>query len=92
MAATDKGYKVKRITLDSDSFKVSINLGASYCISNSTQDFEGEIILISNSVVDGIATGLKVVGRGTIKWKVEDDNEQIHMIYIPNSLYVPSLQ
>ena len=67
LTATNKGYKTKRITFDSDSFNVAVDSGASYCILNSTRDFEGAITLTLNSVVDGIAAGLKVVGKGTIK-------------------------
>ena len=40
-------------------------------------------------MVDGIAAGLEVVGKGTIKWKIEDDKGEIRTISLVNSLYVP---
>lgn len=57
-ATNKKTYKVKKFNFESDSFKVAIDSGASYCISHSPQDFEGGIKLTSDSVVDGITAGL----------------------------------
>ena len=45
--------------------------------------------LTHKGMVDGIAAGLEVVGKGTIKWKIEDDKGEIRTISLVNSLYVP---
>ena len=42
--------------------------------------------------MDGIAKGLQTTGKGTIQWKIEDDNGRKHKIDIPNSLLVPKAQ
>jgi hypothetical protein len=42
--------------------------------------------------VEGINDGLKIIGKGTFKFKIEDDNGQMHKIKIPNSLYLPGLK
>jgi hypothetical protein len=40
----------------------------------------------------GIKLGLDINGRGTFKFKIEDDNGKMHKIKTPNSLYVPDLK
>jgi hypothetical protein len=35
---------------------------------------------------------IPVKGRGTVKWKIEDDDGVIHEIKIKNALYVPEMQ
>ncbi len=42
--------------------------------------------------VDGINEGLAILGKGTFKFCISDDDGKGHRIRIPNSLYLPKLQ
>jgi hypothetical protein len=42
--------------------------------------------------VEGFNDGLKIMGKGTFEFKIEDDNGQTHEIKISNSLYLPGLK
>lgn len=42
--------------------------------------------------VDGIEGGLEILGRGTFRFDIEDDDGEVHTIRIPNSVYVPGLR
>jgi hypothetical protein len=43
--------------------------------------------------IAGINGGvIPVKGRGTVKWKIEDDGRVIHEIKIKNALYIPEMQ
>ena len=42
--------------------------------------------------VDGIGSGIAIKGVGTFKFRLEDDDRQVHTIRVPNLLYVPSLK
>ena len=48
---------IYQAVFDSDSYKIALDNGASFCISNSTRDFLGSITPTQNSV-DGIASGI----------------------------------
>ena len=41
----------------------------------------------------GIAAGLKIEGRGTLKFRIDnnDNNGIIHTITVPNSVHIPDL-
>ena len=78
----------RQVVMDSDSLSIAIDNHASACLSPSTHDFEGEITMI-NQQITGIASGLTAVGRGTLKWKWQDNEGHTTTFRIPNSLYVP---
>ena len=42
--------------------------------------------------MDGIGSGIAIKEIGTFKFKLEDNNGQVHTIQAPHSLYVPSLK
>jgi hypothetical protein len=42
--------------------------------------------------VQGINDGLEIKGKGTFKFKVEEEDGLTHKIKIPNSLYLPGLE
>jgi hypothetical protein len=42
--------------------------------------------------VEGIKSGLDIKGMGTFIFKIKDNNDMMHAIKIPNSLYVPELK
>ena len=41
--------------------------------------------------VKGIATGLRINGRGTLNFCIDDDDGVHHKIRIPNSVLIPKL-
>ena len=45
----------------------------------------------SNMIVRGIGGALNGVMDYTIRWKLKDDNGEVHTILLLNSLYVPEL-
>ena len=49
-------------------------------------------LLTETTKEDGIGSGISIKGIGTFKFKLEDDNGQVHTIQVPRSLYVPSLK
>jgi hypothetical protein len=51
-----------------------------------------DLQLSNEGKVEGINDVLKIVGKGTFKFKIEDYNGQMHEIKIPNSLYLPGLK
>ena len=66
---------------------------ASYCMANRTDQFDGNLKLVEGDhQVDGIGSGIAIKGIGTFKFRLEDDDGQVHTIRVPNSLYVPSLK
>ena len=38
-----------------------------------------------------IAAVLKIKGRGTLKFRIDDDNGITHTINVPNSVHIPDL-
>jgi hypothetical protein len=54
--------------------------------------FFKDLRLSNKGEVEGINNGLKIMGKGTFKFKIEDDNGRTHKIKIPNSLYLPGLK
>jgi hypothetical protein len=42
--------------------------------------------------VNGIGNWLAIKVKGTFKFSLKEDNEKIHTIKIPNSLYLPGLK
>jgi hypothetical protein len=51
-----------------------------------------DLRLSDEGKVEGINDGLKIMGKGTFKFKIEDNNGRMHKIKIPNSLYLPGLK
>jgi hypothetical protein len=46
----------------------------------------------NNGQVGGITSGLDIVGQGTFKFNITNDDGKARMIEIPNSLYIPNLK
>jgi hypothetical protein len=80
-----------QVHFDSDSFPIHIDNHASYCMANSPHLFD-DLILSDVGNVDGINEGLAILGKGTFKFSISDDDGRVHRIRIPNSLYLPKLQ
>jgi hypothetical protein len=79
------------IGFDSNSFPIGINTHASRCMAGYPHLFE-DLQLSDKGKVEGINDGLKIMGKGTFKFKIEDNNGRTHKIKIPNSLYLPGLK
>ncbi len=60
-------------------------------MANSPHHFD-DLILSDVGKVDGINEGLAILGKGTFKFNISDDDGRIHRIRIPNSLYLPKLK
>ena len=80
-----------QVHFDSDSFQIGIDNHASYCMANSPHLFD-DLILSDVGKVDGISEGLAILGKGTFKFNISDDDGRVHCIRIPNSFYLPKLK
>ena len=66
---------------------------ALYCRENCTDHFKGNLKLVEGDhQVDEIGSGIAIKGFRTFKFRLEDNNGQVHTIRVPNLLYVPSLK
>ena len=66
---------------------------AFYCMANHTDQFDGNLKLIDGDhQVDEVGSGIAIKGIGTFKFRLEDDDGQIHTIWVHNLLYVLSLK
>ena len=55
--------------------------------------YDGDLKLFEGDhQVDGIGSSIDIKGVGTFKFRLEDDDGQLHTIRVPNSIYVPSLK
>ena len=54
--------------------------------------FEDLVLDEQGERVDGIEGGLKILGRGTFRFNIKDDEGEVHTIRIPNSVFVPGLR
>ncbi len=79
------------IGFDSNLFLIGINTHASRCMAGYPHLFE-DLQLSNKGEVEGINDGLKIMGKGTFKFKIEDNNGRMHEIKISNSLYLPGLK
>ncbi len=61
------------IRFDSNSFCIGIDTHASRCMANAPHLFEN-LRLSDKGKVQGINNGLEIKGKGTFKFKIEDNN------------------
>ena len=61
--------------------------GASVSIMNDLKDFITTPTLIKHNV-EGIYGNAHVTFKGTVKWKLEDDQRKFHDLTIPNSYHI----
>ena len=72
---------------DSDAKMIRVDNCASYCISNDVGDFITDLRPIKRKL-KGLGGMITDIQTGTIRWKIQDDQGEIHVIDIPGSLYV----
>ena len=78
---------LQRVPFDSDSQPLMFDDGASASITNDLWDFVTRPTAITHKV-QGIAGSAKETYHGTVKWKIEDDNNIMHTFVIPNTDYI----
>ena len=72
---------------------MGVDVHTLYCMENPTDHFKGVLKLVEGDhQVDGIGSGIAIKGIRAFKFRLEDDDGQVHTIRLPNSLYVPSLK
>jgi hypothetical protein len=54
-------------------------------MANSPHLFDN-LVLLDVGKVNGINDGLAILGKGTFKFKIADNDGRVHVIKIPNSL------
>jgi hypothetical protein len=77
-------------TFDTDSIPIGIDNRCTACISHKIGDFVGPL-RDTNRIIRGFGgTKDKEIKKGTIKWKLTDDEGKTHHFSIPNSFYAPN--
>ena len=78
--------------MDSDSFDVCIDSGASSTCTMNKDDFiPGTFHAIQGHSINGISSGLAVLGYGTVRWVVHDDNHDPIDLEIDRALLIQDL-
>ena len=79
----------RKLKVKSDYLLIGVEHHASTFMTNITRHFIGPLKPISNRVVKAYGGVIKVIGEGTVKCNIEDDDEQIHSIIIHKVNYLP---
>jgi hypothetical protein len=66
-----------------------IDSRASCCVTPYIEDFIHQPTPIQNTTLKGIAGGLTALGRGTIKYKIHQENKENIILVIDNVIYAP---
>jgi hypothetical protein len=78
---------------DTYSFLVSFDNHATCCMENDVHNFVTKLTPTPNIRVRGVGNQLMTAnGRGTLLWKIEDDNRVVHEKLFPGTLYIPDLK
>ena len=68
-------------SFDSDSFLVGVENHATKCMSNNSKHFVS-LDPMKNRTVKGVGGMIRVLSRGTMCWRVEEDDSHIHNLDI----------
>jgi hypothetical protein len=60
-------------------------------MANAPHLFKDHCLASNRGQVDGIGKGLEIQGEGPFKFSIKDKEGKVHIIKIPNSLYLPGL-
>ena len=89
-AAVHFSSSARPVQFDTDSFLIGVDTHATQCISPNIDHFQG-LTPMSNQFCQGFeGQQAEIKGKGTLIFRIEDDNGAIHSISIPNSLYIPT--
>jgi len=69
---------------------ICIDTGASSCISNDRRDFI-TYHPVTDQIISGISSGLKIEGRGTLRWLIRDDLGNDVILHVSDALHVPNV-
>ena len=86
---TEANEKVNQKVFDSDPFIVSVGNHASKTISNQSSHLISDFFPLPRQHIKGISVQISIKGRGTVRWKIEDDEGRVHTLDIKDTLYVP---
>ena len=78
------------IPYDTDSGPIGIDNRCTACISHRVSDFEGPLTDVNFSIRGFAGSRTSGLKRGTLVWRWEDDEGQLHKFTIPKSYYVPA--
>ena len=73
---------------DSDSFIIGVDNLASRRIYNQRYNFITNFYPLPHRHTQGIGGQISIKGKVTIRWKIEDDEDRVHTLYIKYALYV----
>eukprot|EP00978_Attheya_sp_CCMP212_P023149 scaffold70211_cov63-Attheya_sp.AAC.2 len=76
------------INLDSDSYVIAVDNCCTTSITNNLEDFIKPPKTV-NQLVAGMGGQVLAVKKGTVKWRIEDDDGKVHVITLPGTLYAP---
>jgi hypothetical protein len=78
---------------DTDSFMIGLDKHAKCCMENNVHNFVTKLTPTPNIMVRGVGNQLmEAKGKGTVLWKIEDDNGVVHDKLFPGTLYIPELK
>jgi hypothetical protein len=78
---------------DTDSFLIGLENHATCCMENDVHNFVAKLTPTPNIRVRGVGNQLMTAkGRGTVLWKIEDDNRVVHDKLCPGTLYILDLK
>jgi hypothetical protein len=75
----------KHTSFDSSSKQIAIDNCSSRCLTNSRSDFLPGTVKRCNVAVLGVGGGVMCKIKGTVSWKIEDDDGRAHDIVIPDT-------
>jgi hypothetical protein len=90
MAAASLPSNSNTLRFDSDSKELRIDNCLTASITNTMSDFVGKPQVVKVTV-KGVGGLVKTTHKGTIKWRIEDDNGVVDTVLLPNSYLVPSM-
>ena len=81
-----------QLPMDADAREMRLDPGATHCISYDCKDFVGKLVR-TTGVIQGYHSGTKAKAKplllGTMRIKIEDDNETIYSFDVPDSILDP---
>ena len=86
----DANERPRHVRFDTDSFRLGIDTFATGCMSPDKDHFI-TYTKAEGQECKGIAAGLKIAGRGTLRFRIDDDDGVTHTITVPNSVHIPDL-
>ena len=85
-----KEERPRMTMMDMDANRIGIDNRCTACVSHRKTDFIGKIIKTNQCITGFGGHKHRNISKGTIKWKINDDNGQEQEFIIPNSYYAPA--